>query len=116
VRLDNLIPYYCRLLRETWRTNPYGIGAWLYFIMLVAYTVFVLGNIIVGFLEGKKQRETREGNGVLPVLKGVLAAMPVAWMLPIFLCPPLIANVQDQFAAHGYYNINFSATANKKQH
>ncbi|KAH7077213.1 hypothetical protein FB567DRAFT_596394 [Paraphoma chrysanthemicola] len=114
VRFDKVIRHYYVRMRENWRSNPYGIGALLYLSMLVSYCLFVVGNVLAGVLEGRKQREEQAGNGGLPILKGVLAAMPVTWMLPIFLFPPLIANVNQQFEAHGYYNIDWSATVNDK--
>jgi hypothetical protein len=36
------------------------------------------------------------------VFKGALTALPVVWMLTMFMFPALLANRQEQYAAYGH--------------
>jgi hypothetical protein len=94
--------HHLRILHESFRTNPYGLGAkWFWFILL-AQILFLLGNVGGGIVDALNSLGDDNANHWLPVIKGGVSALPVVWMLTMTLFPPLIANVKDQFAVFGY--------------
>ncbi|KAF1915016.1 hypothetical protein BDU57DRAFT_531385 [Ampelomyces quisqualis] len=102
VRIDRAIMHHCKMLHESFRMNPYGLGApWFWFI-LAAQLLFLFGNILGGLVDAWNTLDDDDANHWIPVLKGGVAALPMVWMLTMFLFPPLIANAKDQFAVYGH--------------
>lgn len=107
VRLDKWIKYNYHMLREVFRKNPYNLPAGLYLLMMLSMLTFLFGNIISGYMDAWKEHEKRGTEGYrdwhpwLALLKGIIASLVIVWIFPLFLFPPLVANVEQQFAAHG---------------
>jgi hypothetical protein len=99
VPIHKAIKFHYEFWRESFRLNPYG---WYLFIMC-SQLAFLFGNILMGTADAVTS--LRNGGGRhewVTVVKGGVAALPIIWMFTLFLYPPLIANVKDQFSAMGY--------------
>jgi hypothetical protein len=89
--------------RENFRSNPYGLNARWYAFILISQLVFLLGNILTGTAEALEKRKNSEKHVWAPILRGAISALPIVWMFTLFLYPPLISNVRDQFTAMGHH-------------
>jgi hypothetical protein len=88
------------MIHEEFCDNPYGIPGHLYWIVVASMLVFMVGNILLGFLDSYGAGE--EFDELRPLLQGALNAMPVVWVMTTFLFPALIANRSAQYAAFGH--------------
>jgi hypothetical protein len=88
------------MIHESFCDNPYGLSGFFYWVIVFAFLTFMGGQIAVGMVDA--MNTDNEGQFWLPVFKGALAALPVVWMLTMFLFPALLANRQEQYAAYGH--------------
>jgi hypothetical protein len=102
VRIDRALIWHIRMIHESFCDNPYGLSGFFYWLILFAFLFYMFGNIMVGMVDALDTLENGKGRFWLPVFKGALAALPVVWMLTMFMFPALLANRQEQYAAYGH--------------
>ncbi|KAF2034665.1 hypothetical protein EK21DRAFT_107794 [Setomelanomma holmii] len=122
VRLDKALRFWVRKWHEDLKYNSYGLPAWVYYMILVLYFLYIFGGFVLsaneseheraksnmpntaGKVTTESERAAHDTKAKLVLLRGLLMTFPAIWQVPLFLCPPLIANVKDQFEARGYKN------------
>jgi hypothetical protein len=103
VRIHKAVRFHMKFWRESFRSNPYGLNAKWYLFIMFSQLAFLLGNIMMGTAEAMDRYKAEEKHVWAPILRGAVAGLPIVWMFTLFLYPPLIANVKDQFTAMGHY-------------
>lgn len=101
VRIDQAIRWFFRVMHESFAHNPYGLGARWYWFIITAMLTFGLGNTANGLVKASGLSRPTLGGQMFEGLQGLCAALPIAWMMPTFLFPALIANIDQQYAAMG---------------
>jgi hypothetical protein len=97
VRIDQVVLYCFRVTNQSFAHNPYGLGPFNYWLILMAMALYVALNFGAGYMSASEVDRR-----FIELLKGVCASIPVVWMYMLLLYPALIANVRDQYAAMGH--------------
>jgi hypothetical protein len=102
VRIDRALMWHIRMIHESFCDNPYGLSGFFYWLILFAFLFYMAGNIMIGMVDALDAADKEGSRFWLPVFKGALTALPVVWMLTMFMFPALLANRQEQYAAYGH--------------
>jgi hypothetical protein len=102
VPIHKAVKFHYEFWRESFRLNPYGLSHGWYLFILLSQLCFLLGNLLVGTADGVLGARKGERHAWVSVVRGGVASLPIVWMFTLFLYPPLIANVKDQFSAMGH--------------
>jgi hypothetical protein len=83
------VGYCCKLVKETFDHNPYGLYASFYVIAGLDMLAVLYGNFVVAVIEGY------QAGSFLLFFKGLLNGLVIFWVFPFFLHPALDSTVQQ---------------------